>query len=213
VRPSSAEKPAVKALEAKGHKLVVADIDAGIESLVPLLKGFDTIISAIHPDKQLSQLNLVDAAKLAGIKRFVPCGFTTICPRGGIMRLRDQKEEVHDHVFRAHLPYTIIDVGFWYQISFPSLPSGRVDYASLMAGKSTIHVDGRAPNIYTDLRDIGRFVAEIVKDERTLNKRVYTAGEVLTENEIFEMMEKASGEDIPREQVCPAIFYLSLDAC
>ncbi|KAK3078152.1 hypothetical protein LTS18_008318, partial [Coniosporium uncinatum] len=200
VRPSSAEKPAVKTLEAKGHKLVVADIDAGIDPLVPLLKGFNTIISAIHPGSQLAQLNLVDAARSAGVERFVPCGFASISLRGGIMRLHDQKEEVHDHIFRAHLPYTIIDVGTWYQISFPSLPSGRVDYASFVAGNFTIHADGKAPKILTDLRDIGRFVAKIVKDERTLNKRVYTAGDVLSEDEIFQMMEKASGEEIPRKQ-------------
>jgi len=73
-----------------------------------------------------------------------------------------------------------------------------------VAGNFTIHADGKAPKILTDLRDIGRFVAKIVKDERTLNKRVYTAGDVLSEDEIFQMMEKASGEEIPRKQVGPS---------
>lgn len=39
---------------------------------------------------QLAQKNLAAAAKEAGVKRFVPCFFATICPPGGVMILRDE---------------------------------------------------------------------------------------------------------------------------
>lgn len=42
---------------------------------------------------------------------------------------RTQKEVVHQYIKKVHLPYTIIDVGMWYQATFPQLPSGRVEYA------------------------------------------------------------------------------------
>jgi nucleoside-diphosphate-sugar epimerase len=109
----------------------------------------------------------------------------------------EQKEEIYNEMKRIELPYTVIDVGYWYQISFPPVPSGKVDYA-ILKPETTIHGDGNAPNILTDLRDIGRFVARIISDERTLNKYVYTCGDVLTENEIFTIVEELSGEKIQR---------------
>lgn len=69
----------------------------------------------------------LDAAKKAGVKRFVPCARITVCPTGGSMRIRNQKEEIHQHIRRLGLPYTIIDVGYWYQASFPTPLFGRVD--------------------------------------------------------------------------------------
>lgn len=89
----------------------------------------------------------------------------------------------------------MIDVGFWYQISYPYLPSGKVDYAQIFPVK-TIHGDGEAPNILTDLRDIGHFVARIIRDDRTLNKYIYTSGDVLSENEIFRIAKELSGEEL-----------------
>ncbi|GAB1207624.1 hypothetical protein APSETT445_006348 [Aspergillus pseudonomiae] len=99
---------------------------------------------------------------------------------------------------RLQLPYTVIDVGYWHQISFPCIPSGRVDYAALVPN-TTIHGDGNAPNILTDVRDIGRFVAQIIADDRTVNKYVYTWGDILTENEIIDIVEDLSGEKVDRQ--------------
>lgn len=48
------------------------------------------VISAISASSQLAQLALATAAKQAGVKRFVPCGFITVAPPGGVMELRDQ---------------------------------------------------------------------------------------------------------------------------
>ncbi|KAF7354699.1 Glycoside hydrolase [Mycena sanguinolenta] len=184
VRPSSADRSDVKALEDRGVKIRVADIEGPLEALVGALAGVDVLISAIDLKSQLVQIPLVTATKKAGVKRFVPCAFTTVAPPGGVMVLRDSKEEVYQHIRKSYLPYTIIDVGYWYQISFPTLPSGRVDYASLFKTKTAIHNNGSMPNMFTDLRDIGRFVALIIKDTRTLNKSVFAYGELLSENEV-----------------------------
>lgn len=34
---------------------------------------------------------------------------------------------MYAHIKSISLPYTIVDVGWWYQISYPKLPSGKVD--------------------------------------------------------------------------------------
>ena len=48
----------------------------------------------------------------------------------------------------------------------------------------------------TDLRDVGRYVALIINDERTLNRFVFSFSEVLSQKEVFGMLEKVSGEKI-----------------
>jgi hypothetical protein len=89
VRPSSADKPQVKALADHGVKLRIADIEGPIENLVNILAGVDVLISAIDAMSQLAQIRLATAAKEAGVKRFVPCAFTIVVPPGGVMALRD----------------------------------------------------------------------------------------------------------------------------
>ncbi|CAI7645977.1 unnamed protein product [Penicillium glandicola] len=192
VRPASVNKPSVQKIQEQGIKTRCIDINESSD-LVSVLSGIDILISAIGPHDLLQQKKLLQAAKSAGIKRIVPCAFITVAPPHGAMLLRDEKEEIYNDIKFLGIPYTIIDVGFWYQISFPSLPSGKIDYASLMPN-NIIHDDGTAPNLLTDLRDVGRFVARIVCDDRTLNKYVYTYGDILSENEIYLIAEELSGE-------------------
>ena len=54
----------------------------------------------------------------------------------------------------------------------------------------------------TDLRDVGRYVALIVNDERTLNRLVFSFSEILNQKEVFRMLEEMSGEKIVRSVVC-----------
>jgi hypothetical protein len=53
----------------------------------------------------------------------------------------------------------------------------------------------------TDVQDVGRFVSRIIADPQTLNKYVFAYGEVLTQNQAWRLLEKASGETIPRNPV------------
>ena len=231
IRPSSAQKPEVKDLLKRGVKILVADISSPVEELVPLLHGVDIFISAISGMALLEQMGIVTAAKRAGVKRFVPCAFATVCPAGGVMRLRDQvsprnpissiisiltrspvlqKEQVLNHIKQLFLPFTFIDVGYWYQFSFPPLPSGKTDKYMFPGTNSKMRVDGTVPNLITDLRDVGRFVARIVTDERTLNRFVFAWGEELTEKDIYSVMEEVSGEKLPVNVVCTPIYDFKL---
>ncbi|THY51391.1 isoflavone reductase family protein [Aureobasidium pullulans] len=71
----------------------------------------------------------------------------------------------------SFLGYTIVDVGFWYQASIPRVPSGRFDRAIFMP-LNDVYSGGFTPNMLIDARDVGKIVVRIIKDERTLNKRV-----------------------------------------
>lgn len=195
IRTASAKKPAVQQLRDKGLKVVTGDLSDSPAKLADLLENIDTVILAIFAFDVGVEAPLVQAASMAGVKRFVPCGFGTPCPRGGIMALRDLKEEVHDQIFALKLGFTIIDVGYWYEISYPRVPSGKFDYATMLARNQVIE-GGTAPNMLIAKKDVGPITAEIIKDERTLNKRVYVCGDVLNQNEIIEIIEKKTGEEV-----------------
>jgi hypothetical protein len=111
-----------------------------------------------------------------------------------------QKERVYNHVKQLWLPYTIIDVGWWYQIAFPRVPSGKVDYVAFGVADEIIG-GGNVPSALTDLRDIGRYVAKIIVDERTLNRMVFAYNTVITQNQIYDLMEEISGEKLERNYV------------
>lgn len=99
-----------------------------------------------------------------------------------------------------YLPHTIIDVGWWFPLSCPRLPSGRIDYA-IGHPMDRIPGDGEMPSARTHIRDIGRYVARIVADPRTLNKSVFAYNEVLTQHQVFDIFERLSGETLERKYV------------
>jgi uncharacterized protein YbjT (DUF2867 family) len=201
MRPQSLSKPSTLALSSRGFPLLAIDTSAPIDPNV--LRPFTTIISAVDNFGNAAQSALASAAKTAGVKRFVPCGFTTIAAPGGAMKIRDDKEAAYAHIFQLKLGYTIIDVGFWHQMSYPRVPSGRLDYSflSIMPPNAVVYGSGDAKNLLTDVRDVGNYVARIVKDPRTLNKRVFTWSDELSQKEIFEIVERVTGEKVERTYV------------
>lgn len=89
MRPSSVEKPATITLKERGIKIVPIDLGGNHDELVAALEGIDTVISAIHFQSLDDEIPLSNAAKRAGVKRYVPCFFATIAPRG-VMGIRDR---------------------------------------------------------------------------------------------------------------------------
>jgi hypothetical protein len=219
-RPSSLDSKNNQALKELGVNLVGADLDGPKNDWVRLLTGADVVISAVNAAVLRKQIYLANAAKEAGVGRFIPCFFATACPPRGVMQLREivkrtmvltqqseagkltisQKEDVLDHIKRIYLPYTVIDVGWWYQISAPRLPSGRIDYA-ISFPSDRIAGDGTVPVARTHLKDIGRYVAKIIADPRTLNKMVFAYSEVSSQSQVFDTLEKVSGEQLERNYV------------
>ncbi|KAF9769427.1 hypothetical protein IL306_013144 [Fusarium sp. DS 682] len=197
VRPASINKPEVEKIKSKGVSVVSINLENNHEELVKALSGQDVVISSLVPFSTGPEIALATAAKEAGIKRFVPSAFGPPCPPSGVMLLRELKESIINHVKKIYLPYTIIDVGLWYQVSLPPLPSGKIDYA-LKFPATVIAEDGSHATSITDLRDVGKYVAKIITDERTLNKYVFAYNEVWTQEEIHSHLEKVSGEKIPR---------------
>ena len=90
VRPISVHKPAIKKLEERGVKIRKCDLKAPEEHLIEALADIEVVISCVGPAEQQDQIPLARAAKKVGVKRFIPCGFITVAPPGGVMWLRDE---------------------------------------------------------------------------------------------------------------------------
>ena len=116
---------------------------------------------------------------------------------------------------KIRMPYTIIDTGFWHEIMIPRIDSGRLDHRALYS--TFFFVDeGSAPCATTYLADVGRYVARIIADAKTLNRMVFAYGEVTTQRAVVDMVERLSGEECPfkavrSEQVAAAIRSGELD--
>jgi len=93
-----------------------------------------------------------------------------------------------------------VDVGWWYQISYPRLASGKIDYATPVPFNLLVK-NGNTPSAITDVKDIGKYFARIIADERTLNRYVLVYNEVWKPNDTYELMEGLSGEKLERDYV------------
>ncbi|KAI1444139.1 NAD(P)-binding protein [Annulohypoxylon stygium] len=198
-RPSSIDNEANNALKSRGIRVVAADLTGPREELVKILTGADAVISCIVFTSLNDQIPLAEAAKEAGVKRFVPCNFATPAPRG-VMTMHDQKDDILAAVQRLYLPYTVIDVGWWSLQAVPALASGRTKHVVI----EPVNIrpgDGAVPIAYTDLPDIGTYVAKIVVDPRTLNKKVFAYTEVLSTNQVDQLIEELSGEKAIRKHL------------
>ena len=76
-------------LRGLGVNIVAGDLKGPKDDLIHLLKGTDVLISAVTAAALPDQIHLADAAKKAGVGRFVPCTFATAAPPRGVMKLRE----------------------------------------------------------------------------------------------------------------------------
>jgi hypothetical protein len=61
-------------LKAKGAEIVEGEVDSSVAELTKVAQGSDTVVSVISGNALFSgqEAKLVQAAKAAGVKRFVP---------------------------------------------------------------------------------------------------------------------------------------------
>ncbi|KAF4834280.1 Isoflavone reductase-like protein [Colletotrichum tropicale] len=199
VRPASVGKPQLVEFARQGVAVKSVELDGSIDAISGTLANMDVVISCLTLFQFTEEMNLIEASSKANVGRYIPSFWGPACEPRGVMMMREMKEDFLDRIKSLNLPYTIIDVGWWYQLTLPALPSGRFRPAVEEYSTTRIIGDGNVPWALTDNRDIGKFVSRIIADQRTLNKMVFAYGEVMTQSEAFALLEKLSGETVPRE--------------
>ncbi|KAL3439818.1 NAD(P)-binding protein [Aspergillus insuetus] len=195
VRPGSLGNPAYGYLRQRGVEIIPADLGGPLNQLISVLSGIDVVISAIFYGSLDFEIPLATAAKAAGVGRFIQSAYNIPVPAKGVYYIREKKEEILSHIQQLRLPYTYIDVGWWYHVVLPRIPSGRTEHA-LPCGSMDLPIAdlGNVPSCLTHIRDVGRYIARIITDQRTLNKKVFVYNEALTQNQVYEIIECVSDE-------------------
>ncbi|TRM68620.1 hypothetical protein BD626DRAFT_394932 [Schizophyllum amplum] len=189
----SPQKPASLELQNRGIELLACpDLAAATHAdFVALLKDADILICTMHAYLLDVQRTLFAAAKEVGVKRVVPCDFSTHAPKGAML-INDKKLAIRDYARELGLGYTFIEVGYWYQVLLPYPPSYAgeplADVSFRFLGSGTV------PTAGTDLHHIGDYVALILADARTLNQTVFVWEDHVTEADLFRIAEEKCGD-------------------
>ena len=163
---SRSERPT---LEGKGVSVRVVDYSS-VQSLEAALQGVHTVISCIWsfgPDFGISQLALLKAAKHAGVKRFVPSDWAT--DQYDSISVYAAKATVWNAVKMSGLEYTRFINGIWMNLWGLGTPHNEAEALSGYVGPpflidmkkrtALIPGDGSQKVVFTNMRDIGKFVA------------------------------------------------------
>ncbi|KAF7416103.1 hypothetical protein PC9H_002363 [Pleurotus ostreatus] len=200
---SSINKPGIKKLTDAGAEVVIGDISESPEKLESYLKGVDVLISTVLVT--VDQKPLILAAKNAGVGRVVPSDFGPTAPKG-VMAMHDLKLGIRDYIKELGLPHTFVEVGWWLSGMFPPRHSVR---NTLMTQKAYVG-DRSQKLIYSTLPTIGKMVARIIVDPRTLNHIVVAYDGEISINETWKIAAKVTGEDFsdyPKASNAPGFYF------
>ncbi|CRK24748.1 hypothetical protein BN1723_013376 [Verticillium longisporum] len=194
-RAASLNKPELTALKELGAAVRAVDLDGSVDDVAKVLAGTDVVVSGMTLQQMPQELNLASAAKQAGVGRFVTSFFAPVCPPGGVTFMREKKEEILNHIKKLYLPYTAVDVGWWYQMTIPRPLTQPADPKAFVQPMPIVD-EGNVIIALTDNRDIAPFVARIITDETTLNHLVFVYGEVKTTAEAWSEAEAIAGASL-----------------
>jgi len=198
VRSKSLSKPQVASLSALGIEIRASDWQTDKpEKLDQLFSASDIVISTVNAEARLDQKILVDAAKRANVKRFIPCEFGIACVPG-VIDLFDKMLEIRKYIEDSGVPHTYIGIGLWYQFTVPYRGAVKGPIPELVR---EFYGDGEKKIAMTNKENMGLFVAQIIADPRTLNQYVFMYDDVRTTNEIYEVASRIAGEDFHKIKV------------
>lgn len=209
VRASSLADHAKKAtfdrFHAQGVTLLTGDINDDAADMTRLLRAaaIQTIVSAVGNGQHMSQIPLIEAARAAGVKHFVPSEFgfelTKVPPASSLAVVFDAKLAVQKALFDSGLDWTVVLVGAFaefilttpvYSLDLEAFTfSAAGSYSSLMS--------------VTSLVDLSYLIANAVVDPQARNRVVY-AGEQLSFDDIASTVEKVYGRPLRRSVVTAA---------
>ncbi|PTB65833.1 NAD(P)-binding protein [Trichoderma citrinoviride] len=197
-------------LEAQGA--VVKPVDyASHAQLVDALQGVDTVYSCIWthgPDIQATQLALLDAAKEAKVRRFVPSEWSV--PAYDAVAFYKPKEAVWEAVKKSGLEYTRFICGIWMNVWGPGAThdevGARAGYAGppfladIKGGSIAVPGDGTGKISTTHMVDVGKYAAAALDFDKWEPDSV-VVGDELTVNELADKIEQATGKPLTRNVI------------
>ncbi|KAK4948607.1 hypothetical protein LTR10_012611 [Elasticomyces elasticus] len=178
----------------------VVEVDfTSVESLTAALKGIDAVVSTVAGAAIKTQTVLIDAAAVAGVKRFIPSeyGSVTTNPKLEAIPFYDNAFKVKHHLQEkadaGQLTWTVLACGAFLEFLFAPGAAGLLDFTDR---KATLFDAGDNRLSSTSLATVGKAIAEILKNSEATKNRVVKVSEViLTQNQLLRIAEKLRPED------------------
>ena len=172
-------------ISALGVHLVEGDLTAPLPILTALFAGVDVLVSCTsHERYGVDQMRVVEAAKAAGVKRYLPTAYGVDAEGVGPGSPLAPAPEVRTTVFAAiaetGLPFTVVDCGLWSEWLLTHLLG--IDYVRQVI-TAVGSFDRRVST--TTVKDCGELVCELLLDDSTRGMRhVHVASDTLTMEEL-----------------------------
>jgi hypothetical protein len=170
-----------------------------VESLTAALKGIDAVVSTVAGTAIKTQTVLIDAAAIAGVKRFIPSeyGSVTTNPKLETFPLYDNvfniKHHLQEKANAGQLTWTVLACGAFLEFLFAAGVTGLLDFADR---KATLLDEGDNRLSSTSLPTAGKAIAGILKNSEATKNRIVKVSEViLTQNQLLKIAERLRPED------------------
>lgn len=207
----------LQALQKGGIEIVTGDLK-DIPSLSLACDKVSTVITtasstfsrqdgdSIETVDRLGQLNLITAAKNAGVQNFVyvsiPLSFHYECP------LYAAKREVEQTLAASGFNYTVLLANYFMEVWLS--PALGFDYAN---GSARVYGDGTDPIAWISCQDVAGFAIDCVGNENVRNKMLPVGGpENLTPLQVIRAFEEISGKSFTIEHVPESVLLEQYNA-
>jgi nucleoside-diphosphate-sugar epimerase len=197
-------------LTQRGVELIEGDL-FDMASLDRACKGVDIVVSATkgHVNEKThlyrediilsGQLNLLEAAMINGVTRFVPSDYSVNhfnLDLGDNYNL-DLRKIFAEILKQSGMNYTFILNGAFTEVQLSKF-GGLFDFE---AQTFSYWGDGEQPCDFTTYDDTAKYVAEAIADPEMNNRMMKVAGDVLTMKQLLNVYEEIAGKKLKEQQL------------
>ena len=208
----------VQALRDLGAEVVVGDardrgcLDAACRGASAVVTTISSMPFSYQPGNTISevdrdgQINLIDAAKAAGVGQFAYTSFTHGIDAS--FPLKDAKLAVERHLVGSGLTYTILLPSYFMEVWLS--PAVGFDAAG---AKAAIYGDGRNPISWISFVDVARYAVASLTNPAAKNAKLELGGpEALSPLEVVKIYEEVGGRPFEVQHVPEAALAGQLEA-
>ena len=188
-------------LKEKGVQLISGALNDSVEELQQACQNVDVIISAVIGSEDTildGQLRLLEAAKKAGVKRFIPSDYSADYLRASIGDHDhfDMRKQVAEQVKQSGIGYTIFLNGVFMETFFGPF----LNIIDTKNHKITYYGSADTLVDTTTYEDSAKYVVEAALDPEQLNKTVTVSGDRVTYTQLAQQIEQVTGHKITLER-------------
>ncbi|CAJ0543897.1 Ff.00g039810.m01.CDS01 [Fusarium sp. VM40] len=179
--------------EAPSRAKVVQVDYSSVDSLSAALKGHDAVVSTLNAVATLSQKIIIDAAIIAGVKRFIPNEFSSIGtdPKARDIPVHKNVIEIQDYLKgngqTGKIEYTIVSTGPFLEYAL-----GSPLFLDFHNRTIDLYGDGNVRVSTTSIAGIGQAIAgALKKPDQTKNRVIHVHEAVISQNQLLQLAKKA----------------------